>query len=92
MRSPLLNPLMNAITLSGPGLMQGPLFIFWENKPMSFTPQTNPKSASENQQKGSPAPTGTRQRSASALRKAGRTAQGRFVMDPTHGCCGHIMP
>lgn len=58
---------------------------------MSFTPQTTPISAPENQQKGSPAPTGTRLRSASALRKAGRTAQGRFVMDPTHGCCGHII-
>jgi hypothetical protein len=58
---------------------------------MSFTPQTTPISAPENQQKDSPAPTGTRLRSASALRKAGRTAQGRFVMDPTHGCCGHII-
>ena len=59
---------------------------------MRFAPQSTPISIPENQQKGSPAPTGTRQRSASALRKAGRTAQGRFVMDPTHGCCGRIMP
>lgn len=59
---------------------------------MRFAPQSTPISIPENQQKGSPAPTGTRQRSASALRKAGRTAQGRFVMDPTHGCCSHITP
>lgn len=59
---------------------------------MSFTLQTTQILAPEKQQKGCPAPTGTRLRSASALRKAGRTAQGRFVMDPTHGCCGHIMP
>jgi hypothetical protein len=37
-----------------------------------------------------PAPAGARLRSAGALRKAGRTARGRFVMDPTHGCCGRI--
>ena len=92
MRSLSLNPLMKVIPLAGPALMHGPLFTFWENKLMSSTPQTTPISASENQQKGCPAPTGTRLRSASALRKAGRTAQGRFVMDPTHGCCVRIMP
>ena len=92
MRSPALNLLMTVITLSGPGLISDLHFKFWENKLMSSTPQTALISVPENQQQGCPAPTGTRQRSASALRKARRTAQGRFVMDPTHGCCARIMP
>lgn len=55
-------------------------------------PQTIIPMCSVNLQQECPAPAGARLRSASALRKAGRTAQGRFVMDPTHGCCGNIMP
>lgn len=51
-------------------------------------PQTIIPMCSVNLQQECPAPAGARLRSASALRKAGRTAQGRFVMDPTHGCCG----
>ena len=59
---------------------------------MSFTLQTTQILAPEKQQKECPAPTGTRLRSASALRKAGRTAQGRFVMHRTHGCCERELP
>ncbi len=53
-------------------------------------PQTIMPMCSVNLQQECPAPAGARLRSASALRKAGRTAQGRFVMDPTHGCCREI--
>jgi hypothetical protein len=53
-------------------------------------PQTIMPMFSVNLQQECPAPAGTRLRSASALRKAGRTARGRFVMDPTHGCSGRI--
>lgn len=59
---------------------------------MNALPQTSLPRTTAKLQQGCPAPAGTRLRSASALRKAGRTAQGRFVMDPTHGCCGRIMP
>lgn len=55
---------------------------------MNAIPQTSSPRTTAKLQQGCPAPAGTRLRSASALRKAGRTARGRFVMDPTHGCCG----
>ncbi|WP_165418811.1 hypothetical protein [Sphingobium xenophagum] len=41
---------------------------------------------------GSPAPSGTRQRSGKRAAKEGRTAQGRFVMHRTHGCCEREPP
>lgn len=58
---------------------------------MNAIPQTSSPRTTAKLQQGCPAPAGTRLRSASALRKAGRTARGRFVMDPTHGCCEEIM-
>ena len=57
---------------------------------MNAIPQTSSPRTTAQLQQGCPAPAGTRLRSASALRKAGRTARGRFVMDPTHGCCRRI--
>ncbi|WP_217884267.1 MULTISPECIES: hypothetical protein [Sphingobium] len=41
---------------------------------------------------GSPAPSGTRQRSGKRAAKEGRTARGRFVMHRTHGCCERETP
>ena len=64
-----------------------PLFCLQGAPPMAFVPQAAAAVNTNLQKQGCPAPSGTRLRSASALRKAGRTAQGRFVMDPTHGCC-----
>lgn len=62
----------------GAGLRVRPFFAFGENPTMAFVPKVTMMLSPKDPKQGCHAPTGTRLRSALALRKAERTAQGRL--------------